>query len=385
MKSIVIFCRAYPPHIGGGGEISTRMLAEELSAFGYRVTVVAISNVKKNIQDKGIDIYRIPYKNVYWSLESSDNKLVKFLWHCIDANNFFIKKQLEDILEKFNPSVIITSTIEDVSSIVWKIASNKKIQVIHILRSYSLLCVNANMFKKDNCEKQCGSCKLLTYPKKINSKYVTDIVGISDFVLKEHLRYNYFPNAKQHVIYNMCLDDTTQHKTYDGHVQNELRIGYIGRIHKTKGIELLLYAVSCITDEELRSNIKIMIAGEGDPEYLELLRKTANEMSVNAIFLGNTNSSHFLDSIDLLVVPSLWKEPFGRVVIESMGRKVPVAGKTTGGIPELLNNNDSFLFESSHQLTELIVKYFNGEIEFKFDMKRFETEEIVSKWESILS
>lgn len=62
------------------------------------------------------------------------------------------------------------------------------VRVMHILRSYSLMCVNANMFKEDNCNKICSTCKPFSILKKQNSKYVDDIIGISEFVLEAHLK-----------------------------------------------------------------------------------------------------------------------------------------------------------------------------------------------------
>ncbi len=43
-----------------------------------------------------------------------------------------------------------------------------------------------------------------------------------------------------------------------------------------------------------------------------------------------------LAAADLVVVPSHWAEPFGRVVIEAMSAGVPVIASRVGGIPEIL-------------------------------------------------
>lgn len=43
-----------------------------------------------------------------------------------------------------------------------------------------------------------------------------------------------------------------------------------------------------------------------------------------------------LHAADLVVLPALWQEPFGRVVIEAMATGVPVVASATGGIPEIL-------------------------------------------------
>ncbi len=101
-------------------------------------------------------------------------------------------------------------------------------------------------------------------------------------------------------------------------------------------------------------------------------------------FLGVVSAESFLDSIDLLIVPSKWNEPYGRVIIESMGRKVPVAAGMVGGIPELLKDNPTFLFEDDDELTELIKKYINGDIKFNFALANFMTENIMKKWAELI-
>ena len=40
---------------------------------------------------------------------------------------------------------------------------------------------------------------------------------------------------------------------------------------------------------------------------------------------------------DVLVVPSIWDEPFGRVVIEGNSYGLPVICSNKGGIPEIIN------------------------------------------------
>lgn len=383
MKKILIACRAYYPDIAGGGEVSTKTLAENLAKRGYDVEVVAISNKTEDEEVDDITIHRVKYENLYWSFDNKNiGKVKKLAWHIIDSSNIFFKKTISEVFDKLKPDILITSTIEDISSITWKVAKSKGIRTVHILRSYSLLCTNANMFKKDNCNNRCSSCSLITKMKKENSKYVDDIVGISQFVLDEHLKYNYFPNAQRHVIYNICLDQsepTITTELNDGF----LKIGYLGRIHVTKGIDLIMEALSLL-DDGLKKKIEILVAGNGDGSYIDELKDTAIRLDTKVNFLGTMNATNFLDSIDILVVPSKWNEPFGRVVIESIGRNVPVIAKSVGGIPELLSNNKEFLFESAEGLSLVISKYLMKEIVFDFDLEKFTSDSIMSNWELLI-
>ncbi|MFG1172054.1 glycosyltransferase [Erwiniaceae bacterium CAU 1747] len=383
MKKILIACRAYYPDIAGGGEISTKTLAENLAKKGYDVNVVAISSEAGKDDIDNITVYRIKFENLYWSFNNKNTgKIKKLAWHVIDSNNIFFKKTLSDILSKLEPEVLITSTIEDISSIIWKVAKSKGIRTVHILRSYSLLCANANMFKTENCKNRCKFCSIITQGKKANSKYVDDVVGISQFVLDEHLKYNYFPNSRRHVIYNICLDKKNTAIPTKTNLDN-IKIGYLGRVHVTKGIDLIMDALSCLS-YDLKNRVEVLVAGNGDEIYIQELKNTAKRLDISVNFLGSMNATKFLDSIDILVVPSKWNEPFGRVVIESIGRNVPVIAKSVGGIPELLLNNKDFLFNCPKDLSKIISKFLNREIFFDFNLERFNSDCIIDDWQKLL-
>mgnify|MGYP003028172094 CR=1 FL=1 len=246
-----------------------------------------------------------------------------------------------------------------------------------------MICLNANMFKKDNCNKICNTCKPFSILKKKNSEYVDDVIGISKFVLDKHLSYNYFGNATPHVIYNMCLDEVLSQRKYDGFKNKSIRVGYLGRIHKTKGIELILEALTKL-DDKYKNKVELRIAGDGDDNYIEELKLSARKYNITCFFEGLIPANDLLDKIDLLVVPSIWNEPFGRVVVESLGRRVPVAAKRVGGIPELLTGNEGFLFNSSEELKCIITDVLNKNKVFNFNLTPFENEIILRNWQKVI-
>ena len=66
--------------------------------------------------------------------------------------------------------------------------------------------------------------------------------------------------------------------------------------------------------------------------------------------------------MDILVLPSIEDESFGRVIVEGMALGVPVIGSKTGGIPEIiLHKKNGLLFEmgSSQDLSKNIELLIN--------------------------
>jgi len=74
--------------------------------------------------------------------------------------------------------------------------------------------------------------------------------------------------------------------------------------------------------------------------YLAELKRASGELEGDRIVFHR----HIVDTIpvlqaaDIVVLPSTWNEPFGRVLIEAMSCGVPVIGSKVGGIPEILES-----------------------------------------------
>jgi len=128
----------------------------------------------------------------------------------------------------------------------------------------------------------------------------------------------------------------------DAHGQDERRrsfaIGYVGRLVKEKGVDLLLRAVS-----QLEGRWRLRIVGDG-PERKRLMAM-AGELGIAPLvsFEGLIPSAHMpglYSQLDVLVLPSRtypnWKEQFGRVLVEAMACGVPVVGSSSGEIPHVI-------------------------------------------------
>jgi glycosyltransferase involved in cell wall biosynthesis len=111
---------------------------------------------------------------------------------------------------------------------------------------------------------------------------------------------------------------------------------FLGRLTDLKGGGYLINAMPRIA-ERLQRNFTLTIAGDG-PDRTRL-QELAHARGVRAEFLGWVNSEQKLELMrraELLVVPSVWPEPFGLVGVEAACTGLPAVGYAVGGILDWL-------------------------------------------------
>ncbi|MFQ3544385.1 glycosyltransferase family 4 protein [Halobacillus rhizosphaerae] len=350
---IVYINTLYHPNSVGGAAKSVELLVEEALKNNHTPIIITLTDKSDYIEYvANVKIYYINHSNIYW-LKNADGKknILKLFWHIIDMYNPFIYLKLIKILKVEKPNVINTNNIAGFSIAPWLAGKKLKIPMVHTIRDYNLLCAKGTMYRKnENCDKRCISCRSLTYFKKMKSNinYVNHVTGISQYVIEKHEKFGYFKNVRSTHIPNVTSDFKFLGKSLEK--KRNLRILYLGRIEKEKGItrvievinkfkEVELYLGGTIHDTNVKKNIE---------------EKKYNE---NIKFLGYVNPVDILPEIDILIVPSLWEEPFGRVVIEAYQFGKPVIGTYRGGISELiLNGVTGFLYhpENNEELKNII-------------------------------
>ncbi|WP_163710565.1 glycosyltransferase [Mangrovibacterium lignilyticum] len=151
---------------------------------------------------------------------------------------------------------------------------------------------------------------------------------------KENIQAIGYQNRTIVIPNGLDMEKVTQTKEFYG----TKKLIFLSRIHEKKGIEILLSA----WDELDHQGWTLEIAGEGDPNYVEYLkRKIEQKPTKNAFLVGPKYGKEkwkFLTSGDVFVLPT-HSENFGNVVIESLSVGVPVI--TTTGTPwEELRTHD---------------------------------------------
>jgi len=326
-KGILILTPFFSPNIGG---VETHLddLIIKLDELNYRTFVQTYSPIttpeakwkKEEKIGKNINIKR--YK---W--------FGKDLFHRIEKNSFL--------------DFIYLTPYLFFRTFFWLIKNKNKIDIIHTQGiNASLAGIVLKIFFK---KKLITSIHAIYEINKnsITAKLTSQILNQSDEVLslsnasKNELLSIGVKPKKIHV-YKYWIQTKNFYPKNKNQVrkklnfENKFTVLFIGRLIPKKGIRLLGKIAKKI------SYINFIFIGTGpESKYLNSLSKYQNIKYLGGI--KNTDLLDYYNSADIFCIPSLYKEGFGRVVMEAIACGLPVVGSNNGGIKEALDDSVSIL------------------------------------------
>jgi glycosyltransferase involved in cell wall biosynthesis len=120
----------------------------------------------------------------------------------------------------------------------------------------------------------------------------------------------------------------------------DVDVAYIGRLTDSKGVHVLLEAISDLEE------VTLTIAGDG-PERIALeaqVVKLGLESRVRFVgWIQSDERDDLLARSRVFAMPALWDEPFGIVGVEALAAGVPVVATDVGGIPSWLDDQETGL------------------------------------------
>lgn len=136
---------------------------------------------------------------------------------------------------------------------------------------------------------------------------------------------------------------------------------FVGRLVPEKGIDILLKAVR-MWDKK----IVLKICGTGPLEgAIELEERNLS----NIKYLGSINQNKlpvYYSGSDILVVPSVSEEGFGRVILEALACGLPVVGTNQGAIPEAMDRSVGKLIDiNPGNIKSAIEFFYNNKAELR--------------------
>lgn len=295
-------------------------------------------------------------------------------WHVPGRNEYFlhgvhefsngandkILKACNDIIERENPDIInlhITSN----PRLVYQL--RKARPLIKSVHTPYFCCLRYKLFRMTDtvCTRPLGCyCLLAAYLKRCadprpwnlakdwqrcnheleNYRRLDQIVVFSKYV-KDCLLQNEFEGDQVAVL--SYFTNPPARVTQDNQAHENL-ILCVGRVTQEKGLDYLLRAV-----KEVSLDCRLVVVGDG--WYLNKTKYLARQLGMahRVEFPGwvpHKDLGDYYSKCSMLVVPSVWPEPFGIVGIEAMGYAKPVVAFNVGGISEWLDHGETgFLIE----------------------------------------
>jgi len=164
----------------------------------------------------------------------------------------------------------------------------------------------------------------------VNSRYYADFMA----------GYLQVDRARMHVVpLGLPLEGHGERIDHEGPAV----VGYLARVCPEKGLHVLVDAFRLLAAAR-PGKVRLRVAGylgERDKPYLKDLEARISKWGLAGSYeyvgeVDRDEKIRFLQSLDLLSVPTTYREPKGLFVLEALANGVPVVQPRHGGFPELI-------------------------------------------------
>jgi glycosyltransferase involved in cell wall biosynthesis len=345
--NILLISHFFPPH-KGGVETAAYNTAKKLAEKGHKVVVITtkvIGAMRHYDNFDGIHIYR--YKCI---------SLGKFRGFPHSSSLGLPLKailNLKKIIKKYDIQVINLQgrlfLISVISALLNLLAFKKKM----ILTVQGRLKIGLSGILEDIFD------HIIT--KFVYTK-INKIVCVSNALKRRLLQFKVssnhilvIPNGFDTELFKVKSQEANR-DTFFNFPNNKKKILFAGRLDLQKGVEYLIRAIP----EVIRNfpKVEFLILGNGKLE--NRLRKLVNTLSIHSHvkfvdMIPLTDMPIVYSSVDIFCLPSI-HEGFPLSLIEAISMGLVVVASNTGGIPEVIRENENgFLFQPKN-VNELTAK-----------------------------
>ncbi|WP_336837778.1 glycosyltransferase [Sphingobacterium siyangense] len=403
-----------PPYRSGGLTKYVKDLMVSQVELGYDVNLLYPSDlafgypnvkVRKNVSFFGIRVFELK------------NPLTVPLLHGVRDPQFLVHntRQQRTVFEAFlndlKPTVVHFHTLMGIPNVFFQILKERNIRSVYTTHDYFGLCLKVN-FINENQEvctgaspEKCALCnrhspgnsflrfrneKILIQFKKLLSSFKNAKViqrntfdeTLADSIISSNetdsfakaLNYFrvslglidiiHFNSSVTSEVFNEILGQTNakvlpithrgikDHRVIRSYEKSTLNIGFIGSMDTYKGFPYLKDVLKEINIETV-ADWRLLVFGGiiGRDHELE-----------NINFMGKYNNEELENvfaQIDVLIVPSIWKETFSLITLEALSYGVPVIVSDNVGAKDIIRKLDAgFIFKTRSELKDLVKELF---------------------------
>lgn len=311
---------------------------------GHQVVLITLGKTKKIEHEKSLTIYRISPWNLFSFIDiGKRNYLLRSVWHIFDTFSISGYWTVKKILDKEQPSLVMTHNLKGIGFTVPKAIRKAGIKHIHTVHDVQLSRPSGIIFY--------GEDKPFLIIDKIYEKAARRLFGSPDMVVSPsrwlldfYRRLGFFQESKYLVLPNPIIFQKG-YKTSKSKLTKGVRFLFVGQLEKFKGINFLIEAC-----KQLKGDWSLKIVGEGhDRKSISKLINVDGRFEMTG-WLDRKQIPLEYQQADLTVVPSLCYENSPTVIYESLVANVPVVAADIGGVAELVKDDyNGFTFAAGNK------------------------------------
>jgi glycosyltransferase involved in cell wall biosynthesis len=262
------------------------------------------------------------------------------------------RRRIRQTVDAFQPDLVhVHNTFPSASPAIYS-ALRKDVPVVQTLHNYRLVCPAGTLFRagrpctdclgravpwpgvKHACYRDSASASAVVATMLSTHRLLRTWSRVDAFValsagMRELMISGGLPGDRIRTVPNFLEPDPG--------VGKGARTGflYMGRLTEEKGLRVLIEAA------RTRPGL-VRVAGDGP--LASLVAEAAADGSI--LNLGYRDRAALLDDIrsaTAIVVPSLWFEPFGMVILEAFAAGTPVIASRIGAIPDIVDDGETGL------------------------------------------
>jgi len=274
-----------------------------------------------------------------------------------------VRQEIEEVIKKFKPDIAhIHNVFHTISPAVYRVIASHGVPIVQTLHNFRFFCIRGTFEREGKICQRClghsvwngvrykcyrdsrSASILLATNLQIHrilqtfEKYISHYIVLNKFCRKKFISCGL--SEKKISVKPNFID------IHDSDTQNNREGGlYVGRMATEKGIAVLTEALS-------RSSVPFKTIGDGpEAHLLQRLPQITMNKSVprEKVFVAMRNAEY-------LVMPSIWYETFGLVMVEAFACRLPVIASDIGAMAELVEDGKTGLLFKTGDASDLAEK-----------------------------
>lgn len=343
----------------GGADAYYLDVSQALAARGHKISYFAMQHAK-NLPSPFSPFF-VPRVDFSGTIGSRLRTFGKMVYSRSAARSF------EKLMQQERPDIVhIHNIYHQISPSILSVAHKYRAKVVMTLHDFKLICPNYLLFTNGSV---CERCKKHKYYQAVlqkchkNSLVASAAVALETsihkilrlyerqvdlFIAPSQFVKNTFVDFGQNsekitVLPHGVPADTSALPSVSS-LSSASYFLYVGRLHPTKGVDVLLSAFARLEDKSVR----LKIVGEGVSRSFLERKSVVFGIEDRVDFLGELpprETRTFMLAARAVVVPSVYYETFSLVTAEAMMLGKVVIASQLGALPELVRSEETgFLF-----------------------------------------